>query len=133
MKFEKITNDIRVSVEPEYLENQSQPDEHHFVWAYHVKIHNLGNDNVKLLNRYWKIVSETGGVQQVDGAGVVGVQPELGPDQQFEYTSGTHLDTPSGIMMGAYEMTDDLQQSFNVEIPAFSLDSPGSDQSRMAN
>lgn len=133
MKFEKITNDICVTVEPEYLESQSQPDESHFVWAYHITIHNLGHDNVQLVNRYWKIIDENGHMQQVDGEGVVGVQPTLHPNERFEYTSGTHLDTPSGMMMGAYEMTDDLKQSFTVEIPAFSLDSPDIDKKRMAH
>lgn len=124
MVYESITNDIRVAVEPFYLEEQSAPNEDHYVWAYSVRIENLGPGRVQLLNRYWHIIDALGRVEEVSGAGVVGEQPTIDPGDQFEYTSGAPLKTPSGIMSGKYEMTDGMGGRFDVEIPAFSLDSP---------
>ena len=118
------TKQIRVSVEPTYLDDQSEPDESHFVWAYHVTIENQGRDTVQLLTRYWQITDSFGRVQEVRGAGVVGEQPVLGPGESFEYTSGTPLPTPSGIMLGAYGMRRNDGERFDIDIPPFSLDSP---------
>ena len=122
--YEKITNRIKVSVKPFYLEEQSEPQDSHFVWAYHVKIENTGTDTVQLKNRYWQITDATGRIQEVRGPGVVGEQPVLAPGEAFEYTSGTPLTTPSGIMVGSYEMETPDGSQFDVKIPAFSLDSP---------
>jgi ApaG protein len=119
-----ITRDIKVSVKPVYLEGQSTPDERHFVWAYQIKIENQSNATVQLVNRYWHITDALGRVQEVRGAGVVGEQPTLKPGQAFEYTSGTPLPTPSGIMKGSYEMLTEGGEVFNIEVPAFSLDLP---------
>lgn len=124
MVYESITNDIRVAVEPFYLEDQSIPNEDHYVWAYSVRIENLGPGTVQLLNRYWHIIDAMGRVEEVTGAGVVGEQPRIDPGALFEYTSGAPLKTPSGIMSGKYEMTSGDGSRFDVEIPAFSLDSP---------
>lgn len=118
------TRSILVTVEPEFLEDQSEPDEHRFVWAYHVHIENQGNETVQLKSRYWHITDEMGNVQEVSGAGVIGEQPRLGPGEHFEYTSGTPLGTPSGIMKGHYVMEAATGDVFEAEIPAFSLDSP---------
>jgi ApaG protein len=79
---------------------------------------------VQLLSRYWHITDSMGRVQEVRGAGVVGEQPTLKPGEFYEYTSGTPLHTPSGIMHGTYEMRTATGERFAVEIPAFSLDSP---------
>jgi len=79
---------------------------------------------VQLLNRHWRITDSMGRMQEVHGAGVVGEQPTLEPGESFEYTSGTPLSTPSGIMVGTYEMESTAGRRFDVEIPAFSLDSP---------
>jgi len=122
--YEKTTKSIKVSVKPFYLEEQSEPSDSHFVWAYHVRIENTGNDTVQLMNRYWQITDATGRVQEVRGPGVVGEQPVLAPGEAFEYTSGTPLTTPSGIMVGSYEMETPDGSQFDVNIPAFSLDSP---------
>lgn len=124
MPYQTATRDIIVSVEPIYLEEQSTPRDGHFVWAYHVRIENGGHETVQLLNRYWRITDSRGRVQEVRGAGVVGEQPVLRPGESYEYTSGTPLPTPSGIMLGTYEMETDNGERFNVTIPAFSLDSP---------
>ncbi|MFQ5972145.1 MAG: Co2+/Mg2+ efflux protein ApaG [Alphaproteobacteria bacterium] len=122
--YKTTTNAITVTVDPVYLEDQSSPDDDHYVWAYHVRIENRGDRTVKLRTRYWHITDAMGRVQEVRGAGVVGEQPVLGPGQAFEYTSGTPLPTPSGIMVGTYQMQDEAGETFDVDIPAFSLDSP---------
>lgn len=124
MHYEAITEDIRVAVEPIYLEDQSVPDDSHFVWAYRVTIENGRDEPVQLLNRYWRITDARGQVEEVRGPGVVGEQPEIQPGQAYGYTSGAPLKTPSGIMMGQYEMKAADGSRFHVEIPAFSLDSP---------
>ncbi|NQV81012.1 MAG: Co2+/Mg2+ efflux protein ApaG [Alphaproteobacteria bacterium] len=122
--YDRTTRGIRIEVQPFYLEDQSTPDQGHFVWAYRVKIENVGPERVQLMNRYWKITDAIGRIKEVRGPGVVGEQPLLRPGESFEYTSGTPLSTPSGIMVGTYEMTTDSGDTFPVEIPAFSLDSP---------
>lgn len=122
--YSQTTRDIRITVEPYYLEDQSSPGEDHYVWAYHVKIENVGDQTVQLLNRHWYITDAMGRQQEVRGAGVVGEQPVLDPGETFEYTSGTPLHTPSGIMVGTYEMRSETGEHFDVSIPAFSLDSP---------
>jgi len=111
-------------VKPFYLEDQSSPPEDHYVWAYHVRIENHGPETVQLRRRHWRITDALGRQQEVKGAGVVGEQPVLKPGESFEYTSGTPLPTPSGIMVGSYEMETKAGESFAVAIPAFSLDSP---------
>ena len=122
--YEKMTRDIQVSVRPFYLEDQSAPDEDHFVWAYKVNIANRGDETVQLLARHWRISDKHGRLQEVDGPGVVGEQPVLKPGESFEYTSGCPLGTPSGIMVGSYDMTTSDGERFSIDIPAFSLDSP---------
>jgi ApaG protein len=122
--YSATTRSIRVTVKPVFLEDQSSPGENHYVWAYHVRIENMGPETVQLRNRYWRITDSFGRVQEVRGAGVVGEQPVLKPGEAFEYTSGTPLHTPSGIMVGTYQMEMSSGERFDVAIPAFSLDSP---------
>lgn len=122
--YSAVTREIRVDVEPIYLEDQSEPDDGQFVWAYRVQIENEGAETVQLLTRYWHITDGLGRVQEVRGAGVVGEQPVLSPGDSYEYTSGTPLPTPSGIMKGTYQMKTPGGEKFDIEIPAFSLDSP---------
>ncbi|HEX9836925.1 MAG TPA: Co2+/Mg2+ efflux protein ApaG [Alphaproteobacteria bacterium] len=122
--YSEVTRAIQVTVEPSYLEDQSSPERGHFVWAYKVKIENRGMETVRLLNRHWRITDSRGRMQEVMGAGVVGEQPVLKAGESFEYTSGTPLATPSGIMVGSYEMELASGERFAVRIPAFSLDSP---------
>jgi len=118
------TRDISVTVKPIFLEDQSSPPDNHYVWAYHVRIENRGRATVQLRNRHWVITDAMGRIQEVRGAGVVGEQPVLKPGEAFEYTSGTPLPTPSGIMRGSYQMEREDGERFDVSIPAFSLDSP---------
>ena len=123
--YAKTTRHIHVSVRSFYLEDQSKPEESHYVWAYRVRIENRGREPVQLLRRTWHITDGRGRTQHVHGAGVRGEQPILEPGETFEYTSGTPLDTPSGFMVGAYHMIVPVSgESFDVAIPAFSLDSP---------
>ncbi|MEE8274239.1 MAG: Co2+/Mg2+ efflux protein ApaG [Alphaproteobacteria bacterium] len=122
--YQKTTHAIQVTVKTSYLDDQSSPVDDHYVWAYQVRIENQGAETVQLLNRYWQITDENGQVHEVRGAGVVGEQPVLKPGDSFEYTSGTPLATPSGIMVGSYQMETAGGESFDVAIPAFSLDSP---------
>jgi len=122
--YQRVTRGIKVVVEPRYLDNQSKPDENHFVWAYTITLENHGRETVTLRTRYWKIIDAFGKVQEVRGAGVVGEEPTLKPGDSFQYTSGCPLATPSGFMAGAYQMETAAGEMFNVDIPAFSLDSP---------
>jgi ApaG protein len=123
-KYSATTRQICVTVTPTYLDEQSAPEDSHFVWAYHVTIQNHGAETVQLLHRHWKITDARGERHEVRGPGVIGEQPRLEPGDAYEYTSGTPLTTPSGIMSGSYQMENERGESFDIEIPAFSLDSP---------
>jgi ApaG protein len=122
--YEATTRHIRVVVRPQFLENQSQPDEYKFVWAYTITLENLSGDTVKLLTRHWIITDGFGRTQEVKGDGVIGEQPSLRPGDRFEYTSGCPLSTSSGMMGGSYAMINEKGEKFDVVIPTFSLDSP---------
>ena len=122
--YTKTTKKISITVSPYFLEDQSEPEDQHFVWAYQVTINNLSNESVQLKNRYWKIIDSNGTKQEVKGEGVVGEQPILKPGEKFQYTSGTPLNTPSGFMEGYYEMETKNGKKFDATIPLFSLDSP---------
>lgn len=124
-EYSAVTRGIRVSVVPHFLDDRSQPEAHAFFWAYTVTIANEGAATVQLMTRTWQITDAAGRTQRVHGAGVVGEQPVLAPGESFEYTSGTPLSTPSGFMRGQYHMVERASgAAFDVEIPAFSLDSP---------
>ena len=118
------TREIAVSVEPTYLETRSSPDSSQYFWAYRVIIENQGRETVQLLSRHWMITNARGELTEVKGPGVVGEQPVLKPGESFEYTSGAPLDTPSGMMGGAYQMESESGERFDIEIPTFSLDRP---------
>lgn len=122
--YQQTTDEITVSVESFYLDDQSEPEEHHYVWAYRVRIENNGEETVQILSRHWHITDSMGNMQEVQGDGVVGEQPILAPGDFFEYTSGTPLSTPSGIMVGTYDVKSNQGRRFAIGIPAFSLDSP---------
>jgi ApaG protein len=122
--YSETTRAITVTVRPFYLDQHSSPDENHYVWAYHVKIENRGSETVQLRNRHWRITDSQGRLQEVRGPGVVGEQPVLAPGQSFEYTSSCPLPTPSGFMVGDYEMETKGGENFLVRVPAFSLDVP---------
>ena len=123
--YRAITRDIEVVVEPFYLEEQSDPEDSRYVWGYRIVISNHSKTAVRLITRYWNITDQNGQVDEVTGPGVVGEQPQLNPGDTYEYSSGCPLDTPSGMMFGHYSMENDEGEMFEVDIPAFSLDSPG--------
>ncbi len=122
--FIETTRGITIIVEPSYLDDQSSPDDGHYVWAYHIRIENDGAETVQLLNRHWRITDANGRIEEVRGPGVVGEQPVLAPGEIYEYTSGCPLPTPTGFMVGSYEMQSGTGERFDVAIPMFSLDSP---------
>ncbi len=122
--YKKTTRDILIAVTPFFVADQSDPAENRFVWAYHVRIENRGGETVQLLNRYWRITDSHGASHEVRGEGVVGEQPVLDPGDSFEYTSGTPLATPSGMMVGSYQMETETGDLIDIAVPAFSLDSP---------
>lgn len=122
--YERTTRAIRVAVTPTYLDDQSEPSESRYVWSYAVTIENHGAETVQLMSRYWHITDGRGNVQEVRGPGVVGEQPVLEPGQAFEYASGCPLPTPSGAMVGSYELRAASGESFDVPIPMFLLESP---------
>ena len=115
---------ISVDVKSIFLEEQSDPAQNNYLWAYKVNIKNTGLKTVQLISRHWKIIDANGYQKEVIGDGVVGEQPKLGPGESFEYTSGTPLQTSSGLMLGSYFMKSSDGIDFEVEIPAFSLDIP---------
>lgn len=122
--YSQTTRSITITVRPFYLEEHSSPADNHYVWAYHVRIENRGSETVQLRNRHWRITDSLGRLQEVRGPGVVGEQPVLAPGESFEYTSSCPLATPSGFMVGDYEMETRGGENFLARVPAFSLDLP---------
>ena len=121
--YRAVTRNIEVTVTPRFLAERSSPDNGYFFWAYTIEITNLGGETVQLRTRHWRITDAYGRLQEVKGAGVVGEEPVLKSGQSFEYTSGVPLPTPSGFMTGSYGMVTEAGEGFDIEIPAFSLDS----------
>jgi len=115
---------IQVEIETQYVEEQSLPDQDHYVFAYTITIRNSGSIPAQLLNRHWIITDANNRVQEVEGEGVVGEQPHLKPGEQYRYTSGTMLETPVGTMRGSYQMVADDGVEFDAEIPTFTLSMP---------
>jgi ApaG protein len=122
--YAATTRGVTVRVSPSYLPDQSDPMAGRWVWAYHIRLENDGGVAVQLISRHWIITDGRGRVEEVQGPGVVGEQPVIEPGRSFDYVSGCPLSTPSGIMRGTYQMVDGSGASFDVAIPAFSLDSP---------
>jgi ApaG protein len=113
-----------VTVETEFIAEQSDVARNRYAFAYHVKIANTGNVAAQLISRHWVIQEANGEQQEVKGLGVVGAQPLLNPNEHFEYTSGTVLSTPMGKMHGTYQMVADDGTQFDVVIQPFVLNMP---------
>jgi len=122
--YEAETDGIVVRVKPSFLEEESSPEQHRFIWAYHVEIENKGSRTFQLMTRHWRITDREGRVQEVNGSGVVGQNPVLAPGETFEYTSGCPLTEPSGMMQGTYRLEDEEGGMLEARIPLFALDSP---------
>ena len=102
--YEQKTRDVIVRVEPDFLDEQSSPSDHRFIWAYTVEIENLGETSYQVMERFWKIADSRGQVQELRGEGVVGECPVVRPGEVFRYTSGAPLTAPSGVMLGTYKL-----------------------------
>jgi len=117
-------NNIRVEVETRYIEDQSNPEQNYYVFAYTITIQNKGQQSAQLLTRHWVITDSNQKVQEVRGDGVVGEQPLLKPGEQFVYTSGTMLETAVGTMKGSYQMLADDGSQFDATVDEFVLSTP---------
>jgi ApaG protein len=122
--YRAVTHQIEVQVAPRFLSERSSPENGYFFWAYTITLTNRGRETVQLKTRHWRITDGNGKLQEVRGVGVVGEQPVLRPGENFEYTSGVPLPTPSGFMVGTYGMVTAAGKPFDIDIPAFSLDLP---------
>jgi ApaG protein len=122
--YRAVTHEIEVKVTPRFLPERSSNEKSYYFWSYTIEITNRGSETVQLKTRHWRITDALGRLQEVRGAGVVGEEPILAPGAAFEYTSGVPLPTPSGFMVGTYGMVGPNGERFDIEIPAFSLDSP---------
>ncbi len=112
---------IKITVTPHYLQEQSEPENNQYIFAYTVHMENQGDTAAQLLTRHWIITDSEGKTEEVRGPGVVGEHPHLKPGESFEYTSGAILQTPVGAMMGSYQMRDENGDLFDAVIPAFTL------------
>ncbi|MCP4388534.1 MAG: Co2+/Mg2+ efflux protein ApaG [Gammaproteobacteria bacterium] len=121
---EQGLNSIAVDVETRYIEEQSNPEQNYYVFAYTITIQNKGMQAAQLLTRHWVITDSNQKIQEVRGDGVVGEQPLLKPGEQFVYTSGTRLETAVGTMKGSYQMLADDGSHFDAEIGEFVLSTP---------
>ncbi|MDR6954507.1 ApaG protein [Ancylobacter sp. 3268] len=123
--YRATTRGVQVTVTPRFAPERSDLARSQYFWAYTIEIVNLGASTVQLLTRHWIITDALGRVQEVRGAGVVGERPVLPPGAHFEYTSGVPLPTSTGSMEGSYGLVDEGGETFDVEVPGFSLDMPG--------
>jgi len=123
LEYSQITDSVKITVTPIYMEDESIIDENYFIWTYNIIIENQGDKPVQLISRYWHITDGNGDVKEVRGSGVIGLQPTIKPSDKFEYNSGVQLNTASGMMEGFYEMVLEDGTLFKALIPAFSLDS----------
>jgi ApaG protein len=121
--YKAITRQIEVTVVPRFMSDRSSSENGYYFWAYTIEITNRGGETVQLKTRHWKITDAHGKLQEVRGAGVVGETPVLEPGKSYEYTSGVPLPTPSGFMVGSYGMETSAGEKFDIDVPAFSLDS----------
>ena len=117
-------NKILVEVQPRYIAEQSKPSEHKYVFAYTIKITNIGDTAAKLLSRRWLITDSNGKIEEVGGEGVIGKKPYLKPGEAFTYTSGALIATAVGVMEGKYTMLSDTGENFDTPIPQFTLSIP---------
>ena len=121
----KISNGIKIIVETNYQPEFSDPSNSEFMFAYKITIENNNNFPVKLLSRYWNIFDSNGTYREVEGEGVVGVQPVIMPDNHYQYISGCNFKSEFGKMEGKYVMENlSNNQIFQVDIPSFVFQTP---------
>ena len=120
-----ITDGVKISVETQYQPEYSNPANEHFMFAYKISIENLSDYTVQLLRRHWTIFDSNGTHREVEGEGVVGLQPVIEPGDSHEYISGCNLKTDMGGMKGTYQMVRLIDNSlFDAQIPEFHLVAP---------
>lgn len=119
--YDATTETVTVTVRPVYLDDKSDVVAQRFVFAYFVTVHNHGADEVQLLRRRWVITDADGRIQEVEGAGVIGKQPVIGPGETHEYHSFCVLPTFEGTMEGTYLMQREGGARFHAQIPQFFL------------
>ena len=123
---EAVTEGIRVAVRSEYMQERSYPSLHRHFFVYHITIENRSSQSVQLVSRHWVITNGHGDIEEVQGSGVVGVQPFVRPNEKFQYSSACPLDTPVGSMEGTYRMVRDDGTEFDAQIESFTLVAPNS-------
>jgi ApaG protein len=121
---EAVTRNIRVHVDSQYDPRRSRPSQNQWFFLYTVRLTNEGSETVQLISRHWIITDAMGKVEEVRGPGVVGHQPVLAPGESFEYTSGCPLTLPFGSMHGTYQMVNEQNEHFDIEIAPFMLAEP---------
>ncbi len=121
----QITEGVKVSVETTYQPEYSNPANEHYMFAYKVQIENLSGYSVQLMRRHWNIFDSNGTKREVEGEGVIGLQPIIAPGQHHEYVSGCNLKTDMGTMQGTYQMKRLVDNELiDVKIPQFLLIAP---------
>lgn len=125
MSVQKTLNpQFQVQVKVTYVSAESRPESDYHFFSYKVQITNKGSTQAQLMSRHWVITDGLGQVEEVRGAGVVGLQPKINPGQTFEYESACPLSTASGSMKGTYQMLSSDGEQFEIEIPEFYLIAP---------
>src|SRR4051812_45065063 len=119
--YRAVTRQIEVTASPRFLPDRSSPENGYFFWAYTITLTNRGRETVQLKTRHWRITDAHGKLQEVRGAGVVGETPVLKPGENYEYTSGVPLPTPSGFMTGTYGMVTETAARFKIVRPVVAL------------
>ena len=115
---------LEIQIATQFLDDESRPEQDRYVFAYTIRIRNLGRLSAQLLSRHWIITDANGKTEEVRGDGVVGEQPRIEPGEQFTYTSGAVLQTAVGTMEGSYDMVGDDGTRFDAPIPPFTLSMP---------
>jgi ApaG protein len=121
--YRAVTRNIEVTVEPKFWPERSSIEKGQYFWSYTIVITNNGEETVQLETRHWIITDANGHQENVRGEGVIGQQPVLAPGERFEYSSGVQLLTASGVMTGRYQMVSESGEHFEIDVPAFSLES----------
>lgn len=122
--YQEVTDQIEVMVDPEYLAKQSDPKRDFYLFAYHITITNHSRHAVRLIDRHWVVINGHGIREDVEGKGVIGLQPLVDAGDSFTYTSACPLDTPTGNMRGSYGMLREDGSEFRAKIPLFFLRHP---------
>jgi ApaG protein len=122
--YAATTRELTVRVAVSFLPEQSEVAKGHWFWAYHIRIENEGEMAAQLMTRRWVITDARGAKQIVEGEGVVGEQPVLEPGGSYDYVSGCPLSTPTGEMVGSFQMLGEDGSLFDIVVPRFQLTAP---------